>query len=53
MLIALALVWAGTFFFAAIAVVEIPPLTIAFLRVSGAALVLLLALYLMGILMPR
>lgn len=53
MLIALALVWAGTFFFAAITVVEIPPLTIAFLRVSGAALVLLLALYLMGILMPR
>ena len=53
MLIALALVWAGTFFFAAIAVVEIPPLTIAFLRVLGAALVLLLALYLMGILMPR
>ena len=53
MLIALSLVWAGTFFFAAIAVVEIPPLTIAFLRVSGAALVLLLALYLMGILMPR
>ena len=53
MLIALALVWAGTFFFAAIAVVEIPPLTIAFLRVSGAALVLLLALYLIGILMPR
>lgn len=53
MLLALALVWAGTFFFAAVAVAEIPPMTIAFLRVSGAALVLFLALRLMGISMPR
>lgn len=53
MLLALALVWAGAFFFAAVAVVDIPPMTIAFLRVSGAALVLLLALRVMGISMPR
>ena len=33
MLVALAIVWAGTFFFAEIAVAEIPPITIAFLRV--------------------
>lgn len=53
MLLALALVWAGTFFFAAVAVAKIPPVTIAFLRVSGAALVLFVALRFMGISMPR
>ena len=53
MLFALAIVWAGTFFFAEIAVAEIPPITIAFLRVSGAALVLLLVLKFIGVSMPR
>lgn len=53
MLVALAIVWAGTFFFAEIAVAEIPPITIAFLRVSGAALVLLLILKFLGVSMPR
>ena len=53
MLLLLALVWGGTFFFAAIAVKEIPPMTVAFIRVSGAALILFAALRVMGISMPR
>ena len=52
MLLVLALVWGGTFFFAAIAIVEVPPMTIAFVRVSGGALILFLALRIMGISMP-
>jgi drug/metabolite transporter (DMT)-like permease len=52
MLLVLALVWGGTFFFAAIAIVEVPPMTIAFVRVSGGALILFLALRVMGISMP-
>jgi drug/metabolite transporter (DMT)-like permease len=53
MLLVLALVWGGTFFFAAIAIVEVPPMTIAFVRVCGGALILYLALRIMGISMPK
>lgn len=53
MLLLLALVWGGTFFFAAVAVVEVPPMTIAFIRVAGGAAILLLVLRVMGVSMPR
>lgn len=47
MLMALAAVWGGSFFFAEIALLEVPPLTITFFRVSWAAPVLfLIILYL-------
>lgn len=40
MLLLLGLIWGGSFFFARIAVAEIPPLTLVFLRVAIAALAL-------------
>src|ERR1700674_570529 len=43
LLLALSLLWGGSFYFAKIAVLEIPPLTLAFGRVSIAAAVLVLA----------
>ena len=48
LLLTLAFVWGGSFFFAAVAVVEIPPMTVAWVRVSGAAMILFLALRVMG-----
>lgn len=44
----LSLIWAGAFLFAKVAVSEIPPLTLAFLRVALAAAVLHIALYMTG-----
>lgn len=52
MLITLSVVWGGSFFFAAVAVQEIPPLTVAFIRVLGAAAVLWLVLVAMGRRLP-
>ena len=53
MLLALAVVWGGSFFFNGIAVRELPSFTLVWLRVSVAAGFLLLALRLLGQPMPR
>lgn len=42
LLIGLSILWGGAFFFGKIIIVELPPLTLVFLRVGGAALLLLL-----------
>ena len=42
MLVTLSLVWGGSFFFQGVAVKELPPLTIVFLRVALAAVILLI-----------
>jgi drug/metabolite transporter (DMT)-like permease len=52
MLLTLSLLWGSSFFFAGIAVTELPPLTIVVLRVGIAALILNTALPLMGLSMP-
>lgn len=48
MLITLSVVWGGSFFFVAVAVNELPPLTIITLRVGIAALILLAFMRLTG-----
>lgn len=53
MLIVLSVLWGGSFFFVGVAVQELPPLTIAALRVFLAAITLLVVLYLSGVLLPR
>lgn len=53
MLIALATVWGGSFFFNGVAVRELPVFTIVVSRVALAALILLLILKLQGERMPR
>ena len=53
MLLLLSLLWGGSFFFTGIAVKELPPLTIVALRVGIAALMLLTALPLFGLALPR
>lgn len=53
MLLALALLWGGSFFFNGVAVRELPPFTLVWLRVALAAAALLLALRLLGQPMPR
>lgn len=53
LLTTLAVVWGGSFFFAAVAVTELPPMTVAFIRVSGAALVLWAVLLISGGAVPR
>lgn len=50
---ALALLWGGSFFFVAVAVPALPPLTIVTLRVGLAALALLAACRAMGVPLPR
>ncbi len=52
MIIALSVLWGGSFFFVGAAVREWPPVTVALCRVGGAALVLWPALYLTGARMP-
>lgn len=52
MLIALSVLWGGSFFFTGVAVKELPPLTIVVCRVALAAVVLLLAMRIMGQKMP-
>ena len=49
----LSILWGGTFFFTSIAVSELPPLTVVFLRVSIAALALFIYLRMRGITLPR
>ena len=53
LLLALSVLWGGSFFFTALAVRELPPLTIVALRVGLAALLLLAVNRLMGVAMPR
>jgi drug/metabolite transporter (DMT)-like permease len=53
MLIALSVLWGGSFLFVGLAVRELPPLTIVLARVAVAALALNLMLRLGGILLPR
>ena len=52
MLLALAVLWGGSFFFNGVAVRELPSLTLVWLRVALAAAALLLALRLLGQRMP-
>jgi len=53
MLLALSVLWGGSFFFTGIAVRELPPFTIVALRVGLAALMLLVTLRLLGLHLPR
>lgn len=53
LLVALSILWGGSFFFVGIAVKELPPVTIVTLRVSIAALALLTVCRIMGYRMPR
>jgi drug/metabolite transporter (DMT)-like permease len=53
MLVLLSVVWGGSFFFVGVAVKELPPLTIAALRVGLAALALNAALRIFGVSLPR
>ncbi len=52
LLLALSVLWGGSFFFVGVAVAELPPLTIVVLRVGLAALALHLALRATGLAMP-
>ncbi|WP_020593077.1 DMT family transporter [Kiloniella laminariae] len=53
MLIALSLLWGGSFFFNGVAVQELPPLTVVVCRVALAAIALFIALRIIGQKMPR
>lgn len=53
MLLLLALVWGGSFFFAEIALQEVPPLTITLHRVIWAVPILALIVFFKGIAVPR
>ena len=53
MLLALSVLWGGSFFFTGIAVKELPPLTIVVLRVGLAAAILYATIRLVGVRMPR
>ena len=53
LLIALSVLWGGTFFFAEVALAEVRPLTLVFARVGIAAGALVLAVYASGQRMPR
>ncbi|MDB5560525.1 MAG: protein of unknown function transrane, partial [Enterovirga sp.] len=53
MLLALSVLWGGSFFFVAVAVKEIPPFTLVLLRVGIAAALLNLLLLGLGIRLPR
>lgn len=53
MLLALAAVWGGSFFFAEIALTEVPPLTITLHRVVWAVPILLVVVRMLGLQLPR
>jgi drug/metabolite transporter (DMT)-like permease len=53
LLLFLSVLWGGSFFFVGVAVKEVPPLTLVFLRVSLAALLLLAVVRAFGQHMPR
>jgi len=51
-LVLLSVLWGGTFFFTGVALKELPPLTLVFLRLSIAALILLPPLWVNGVRFP-
>jgi len=53
LLLSLSILWGGSFFFVGVAVQELPPLTIVFLRVGIAALALNLVMNVTGTALPR
>ena len=53
LLVLLSILWGGSFFFAAIAVREIPPLTLVLARVALAAMLLVPVARLLGLSLPR
>jgi drug/metabolite transporter (DMT)-like permease len=53
LLLALSVLWGGSFFFIAVAVAELPPFTVVVLRVGLAALILNIAISAVGLRMPR
>jgi drug/metabolite transporter (DMT)-like permease len=53
MMLLLAILWGGSFFFVGVAIKQLPPLTIVALRVTLAALILWLCAPMMGVPMPR
>lgn len=53
MLLTLALLWGGSFFFIGVAVRGLPPFTLVFLRLSVAALVLHIVVRVIGVPLPR
>src|SRR5687768_1044934 len=53
MLVALSVLWGGSFLFVGVAVREVPPLTLVFLRVTLAAIALQVTLVAFGIRLPR
>lgn len=53
MLVALSILWGGSFFFVGIAVKELPPITIVTLRVTIAAIALLTVCRVLGYSLPR
>ena len=53
MLVALSILWGGSFFFIGVAVKELPPITIVTLRVFIAAIALLSVCRLLGYSIPR
>jgi drug/metabolite transporter (DMT)-like permease len=53
MLVALSMLWGGSFLFVGVAVEELPPLVLVTVRIGLAALALLIALRILGISLPR
>lgn len=53
LLLTLSILWGGSFFFAKVAVAEVPPLTLVFCRVALAAIALLVLVKFSGQQMPR
>lgn len=53
MLLVLAMVWGGSFFFAEVALREVPPLTVTLHRVAWAVPILLCVVWRMGLKLPR
>ena len=53
MLLALAMVWGGSFFFAEVALREVPPMTVTLHRVAWAVPILLVVVWRMGLRLPR
>jgi drug/metabolite transporter (DMT)-like permease len=52
MLVALSVLWGGSFFFVGVAVRALPPVTVVALRVAGAALILAVVLRALGLRLP-
>ena len=53
MLLALSVLWGGSFFFTGVALMELPPFTIVVLRVGLAAIILNLVISAIGLRMPH